>query len=240
MRALLLLLAAAAAIAADENLKPREGGGWDGFPVGTTVRIKRTWLSANQVPRVTITTMELKKADDKLLTLESKSENAFGAANQKQTIPMPRRGEAGADEKSTERKLDKQLVFAAGKRFDCDRRQVTVTGPRGKRVITEWTVESPRVRVKREVLAYDMTGKAAGRTTMLLEELPKPRKVGERTLPCLKYSVVQTQGGSRVEETVYVCRDVPGWTVWSDAQATLNGRRAWSVRMEVLDFKVAK
>ncbi|MHC4957579.1 MAG: hypothetical protein ACYTGN_04325 [Planctomycetota bacterium] len=240
MRALLLLLAASAAIAADENLLPREGGGWDGFAVGTQVRIKRTWLSANQVPRVTITTMELTKADDKVLTIVSRSSNAFGAANQEQTIPMPRRGEAGANEKSTEKALDKQLVFAAGKRFDCDRRQITVTGPQGKRVITEWTTAKPRLRVKREVVTYDMTGKLSARTSMLLEEFAKPRKVGKLDLPCLKYSVVQTHGGSKVEETVYVCRDVPGWTVWSNALATLNGNRAWSVRMEVLDFKVAK
>ena len=127
MKALCLLMLAAAVHGQD--LTPRQGSGWAGFKVGTNVRIKRTFLGAGRVPAVTISTVTLASVQRSVLTLVSVSKNPVGM-EQKNTIVPPRSGEAGTQEEATSKQLKNKVSFAAGKQFDCTRRQITVTGHR--------------------------------------------------------------------------------------------------------------
>ena len=237
MRALCLIMLAATAAHAQDNLMPRQGSGWAGFKVGTKVRVKRTFLGAGRTPAVTITTMTLKSIQGAVLTLAIVSKNAVGM-DRKSTRPVPRKGEAGAGETAEVKKLKNKASFAAGKQFDCARRQTTVVGKAYKRVITEWTsVTKPRMRVKRVELQYDAAGKVTQRFSMVLAEMAKEHKVGKRKVTGLKYTTVRTAGNVRTTSTAIVSRDVPGYEVLVDAEVEMNGKKVQTVRVEVLDFE---
>ncbi len=238
MRALFLILLAAVAAHAQDNLMPRQGSGWAGFKVGTKVRIKRTFLGSGRVPAVTITTLTLKSVLKSVLTLAVVSKNAVGNEH-RNTRVQPSSGEAGTQEKATSKQLTNKVSFAAGKQFDCTRRQITVTGAAGKRVITEWTsVGKPRMRVKRIVVTYDAAGKLTGRFSMVLDELPKERRIGKRKVTVLVYTTVHTAGKMQWRSRAVVSRDVPAYEVLIDTEVTENGKKIQTIRVEVLDFEI--
>ncbi len=237
MRVLCLLMFAAAVVHG-QDLTPRQGSGWAGFKVGTKVRIKRTFLGAGRVPAVTISTVTLASVQRSVLTLVSVSKNPVGMEH-KTTIVLPRSGEADTQEKATSKQLKNKVSFAAGKQFDCTRREITVTGAAGKRVITEWTsVGKPRMRVKRIVVTYDAAGKLTGHFSMVLAELPKERRIGKRKVTVLVYRTVHTAGKMQWRSRAVVSRDVPGYEVHVDAKVTVNGKRVQTIRVEVLDFEI--
>jgi len=226
-------------LAQAQDLRPRGGAGWDGFKPGTSMRVKRTWLSAKQVPRVIITTWTLTKAGPKQLTIETTAANAFGIETKK-TIQVPRSGEAGEGEAAKTEKLKNEVIFTAGKKFDCARTRVTVTGPNGRRVITEWTsLTAPRMRIKRAEEYFTATGQAAGRYSLVLMATDSVRTVGAKRLPCLEYSSLRDQAGVRYRGTSFVSRAVPGYEVRSDVELTdKEGRRLASMRVQLLEFTV--
>ena len=238
MRALLSILLVALATHA-EDLMPREGAGWAGFKVGTKIRMKRTMLVPKRVPSVTITTIELTESTADKLTLSMVAANAVGI-EQKSTSTIPSRGEAAADEKAVTEQLKNTTVFTAGRKLECACVKTTIAGPRGKRVITEWTtLNAPRMRVKRTEENYDATGqKVVGRFSMVLLDTNASREVGNRKVACLKYSTVRTQGGYKMEGVSYVSRAVPGYEVWSDVKALKNDLVAFQVRMQVIEIRV--
>ena len=239
MRALFLILLAAVAAHAQDNLMPRQGSGWAGFKVGTKVRIKRTFLGSGRVPAVTITTLRLKSVQKSVLTLTLLSKNAVGV-ERRTTSVLPRSGEAGTQEKATSKQLTNKVSFAAGKQFDCTRRQITVIGVAGnKRVITEWTsVAKPRMRVKRIVVTYDAAGKLTGRFSMVLAELPKEHRIGRRKVTALVYTTVHAAGKMQWKSRAVVSRDVPAYEVRVDTEVTQDGKKVQTIRTEVLDFEI--
>ncbi len=202
------------------------------------MRIKRTFLGAGRVPAVTITTVTLASVQKSVLTLAMVSQNPVGMEH-KTTIVLPRSGEADTQEKATSKQLKNKVSFAAGKQFDCTRRQITVTSATGKRVITEWTsVGRPRMRVKRIMVTYDAAGKVTGRFSMVLAELPKEHRIGTRKVTGLVYTTVSKAGKTQTRSRAVVSRDVPGYEVHVDAKVTVNGKRVQTIRVEVLDFEI--
>lgn len=237
MRALLVVLALSCIARAQDNL-PRAGGGWTGFKAGSWVRVKRTRLSQKKVPRVTITTTTLKLVTADTLTLESEAANALGM-KQKSSQEMPAAGEAGKGETATVQKLEDEVVFTAGKKFQCSRKRTTLSGPAGKRIVTEWISKSaPRMRIKRTQESRDLAGKVVGRSSIVLMAINEQRTAGTVTLKCLKYSMRSEQGETRLQGTLYASREVPGYVVWSDLEATRDGKVVFTVRDQVLDFAV--
>ena len=232
-----LLLCALAAKAQD--LRPRGGAGWEGFKPGTSVRIKRTWLSAKKTPRVTISTWTLKEVGPKHLTLDIVTANAVGI-EQRNSIKLPRSGEAGAGESARTQALANETIFVAGAKFDCQRTRTTVTGPQGKRIITEWTsTTAPRMRIKRTEEYLTATGRPAGRFSLVLTATDAVQVIGSAKLRCLKYSSRRDQGGYRMRGISHVSREIPGYEVMSDIEATdKEGVRVFSIRVQVLDFTV--
>jgi len=226
-----------AAFAGAEDLRPRPGSGWAGFRVGTWVRMKRTATLAGRVPKVTIWKQSLTKVDERLLTLETVSKNALGMEH-KQSQQLPRTGEAGPGEKQKVEKLKNEGVVAAGKRLDCSRRRITVTGALGKRVITAWTATKPQVLAKRDVAHYDAAGKLVYRLTQILSSLSESRQVGSRTFRCVKYKMrLSHQNGDVVTGVALTSREVPGGTVWMEEETLRGPERILTSRTELLALK---
>jgi hypothetical protein len=236
MRVLPALLALLAlSVSAGETLLPREGSGWDGFGVGAWVRLKTTRIPKGRVPSVTITKMRLLKATDKTLTLESSSRNPIGMETKKE-LSLPRRGEAAAGEKAKTETLDSGRVFATGKSFLCTKTRTTITGPSGKRVVTEWRSTEPRVRVKRVEETYDAEGKLSERFSIVLTSLDVRRKIGKREVRCLAYSTLRKAEDLEQRGKALVSRDVPGDTVRMDTDILRKGLVIFTIRVEALDF----
>lgn len=223
-----------AALAGAEDLRPRPGSGWAGFRAGTWVRIKRTATLKGRVPKVAIWTHNLRKVGERLLTLETVSKNALGM-EQKQSQELPRAGEAGPGEKQKVEKLKNEAVVAAGKRLDCLRRRTTVTGPRGKRVITVWTASVPQVSAKRVEAHYDAAGKLVYRLTKLLSSLNEKRQVGSRTIRCVKYKLrISYQNGDVATGVALTSRAVPGGLVWMEEETLRGTEKVLTSRTELL------
>jgi hypothetical protein len=223
-----------AAFAGAEDLRPRPGSGWAGFPAGTWVRIKRTATPAGRVPKVAIWTQSLTKVGKQSLTLETVSKNALGM-ERKQSQELPRTGEAGPGEKQKVEKLGDEVVVAGGKRLNCSRQRTTVTGPRGKRVITVWTATAPQVTAKRDEAHYDAAGKLVYRLTKLLSSLNESRQVGSRTIRCVKYKTrLLHQNGDVVTGVALTSREVPGGLVWMEEETLRGTEKILTSRTELL------
>ena len=235
MRVWALLFLAAFAGAAD--LRPRPGSGWAGFRAGSWVRIKRTAIVTGGVPRVAIWKMSLTKVGKQQLTLETVSRNALGIET-KTSQQVPRAGEAGEGEKQKVERLKNEVVMAAGKRLDCTRERVTVTGPQGKRVITVWTATEPQVSPKRAEAHYDAAGKLVYRVTRLLTSLSESRRVGSRTIRCVKYKTrLSYENGDVVTAVSLTSREVPGGLVWWEDETFQGADKILTSRVELLAFK---
>jgi hypothetical protein len=225
-----------AAVAGAEDLRPRAGSGWAGFRAGSWVRMKLTTIQPGHVPRVIIWKQSLTEVGDKLLTLETVSRNALGM-EQRSTQKLPRSGEAGPGEKQKVEKLKNEVVMAAGKRLDCTRRRITVTGPGGKRVVTVWTAAEPAVQAKRTEVVYDAKGKVAYRLTRLLSSLSEPGKIGTRTVRCVKYKLRRSyQDGRVVTGVALSSREVPGGLVRQEEETTRGTEKVLTTRVELLAF----
>jgi hypothetical protein len=232
MRILLLLLVAAAA----EDLTPREGSGWAGFKPGTWVRIKNTRVQTGRMLAPTITKMTLAKVETTKLRLSIEAENALGVSDEAQQVVVSASGEAGPGEKEKEEGSGEEGVAVAGKAVACDRVQVTVTGPAGRRVITKWIARDPKVIVKRVTVTSDLEGKEMSRETILLQSLvPEERAVGEGKARCVKYATERKEAGYEFKGTAYLSRDVPGGLVWSEDEISKDGAVLLTQRAEVLD-----
>ena len=128
--------------------------------------------------------------------------------------------------------------MAAGKRLDCSRRRITVTGPRGKRVITAWTATAPQVSAKRDEAHYDAAGKLVYRMTKLLSALNEKRQVGSRTIRCVKYKTrASYQNGDVATGVALTSREVPGGLVWMEDETSRGPTKILTTRVELLAFK---
>ena len=237
MRAVAILLALAAVAGAGENLLPREGSGWLGFAAGSRVKLKQTFISARGSPSVTITETRLESVDKSTLTYAFETKTALGVDNQKGKVTIPAHGEAGTGEKGVEGKPAKSEVLAAGRTYSCTRRTFTITGPSGKRVVTNWESAEPQVRVKRTEVYYDANGKEIQSFSMLLKSLDEKRKVSGQEIRCLEYSTLRVAGAIEQKGTALLSRDVPGGTVQMDVEILQDGINKTTVRVEVLSFK---
>jgi hypothetical protein len=237
MRAAAILLVFAAAAGAGENLLPREGSGWTGFAAGSRIKTKQTFITARGSPSVTITETRLKSVGKSTLTLSIETKTALGVDNQTTEQTIPTRGEAGTDEKAVEGEPAKAEVQAGGKTYACTRRTFTITGPTGKRVVTNWEAAEPKVRVKRTEIHYDPTGKRIQTFSMLLKSLGETRKVSGKEVRCVEYSTLRIAGPVEQKGTATLSRDLPGGVVRWDVEVFQDGVRKTSVRVEVLAFK---
>jgi hypothetical protein len=237
MRALTSLLLTAIAATAGENLLPREGSGWEGFKVGSWVKMKRSFHRTGGVPSVALITMKLDKRTDTLLTVQTSTRNAVGMET-KVTQPLPRRGEAGKGENAKAETLKDETVFACGKSRPCSRTRTTITGPEGKRVVTEWRAKEPLVRVKRTEATYDKDGKLLDRLSMVLTSLDSKQDVGKRRVRCLTYSTLRKRADGMEERgKAFVSRAVPGYTVRMDTDVVKGGQVILTARVHALDFE---
>lgn len=226
-----------AALAAAGDLRPRAGSGWAGFRAGSWSRIKLTSIMPGRVPTVILLKQSVTKVGEKLLTLETVSSNALGV-ERKQTHQLMITGEAGPGEKQKVEKLKNEVVLAAGMRLDCARQRTTVTGPRGKRVITTWTANRPQVSAKRTELVYDTKGKLVYRVTRLLLSLNENRKVGTRTVRCVKYKTRRShQDGTVTTSVALTSREVPGGLVRQEDETTRGADKVSTSRVELLAYE---
>ena len=62
------------------------------------------------------------------------------------------------------------------------------------------------------------------------------RAVGELSVPCTQYEVIQRLGAQEREGAAWVNRDVPGGTVHWEMKATEGGKVLMTFRVEVLEF----
>lgn len=236
MRAWALLFLAANLVAGAEDLRPRAGSGWAGFGVGSWIRMKRTAVQSGKVPRVTIWKQRLVTVGKRTLSVEMVSKNALGM-EKKHGQQLPRTGEAGPGEKQKVEKLKNETVVAAGKRLDCARTRTTVTGPRGKRVITVWTATGPQAMAKRSETHYGTDGKVLYRLIQLLSSPSVSRQVGSRTIRCVEYKTrLSHQNGDVVTGVALTSREVPGGLVWMEEETTRKSRKILTSRIEVLAF----
>ncbi|MHC4491800.1 MAG: hypothetical protein ACYTDU_09275, partial [Planctomycetota bacterium] len=168
---------------------------------------------------------------------ETVSKNALDI-EQKSSQQLPRAGEAGQAETQKVEKLKNEVVVAAGKRLDCTRERITVTGPQGKRVITVWTATEPQVSAKRAEAHYDAAGKLVYRVTRLLSSLGESRQVGSRTVRCIKYKTrLSYQNGSVATGVALTSREVPGGLVWMEEETKRGSGKILTSRVELLAFK---
>ncbi|MHC4931466.1 MAG: hypothetical protein ACYTGV_04670, partial [Planctomycetota bacterium] len=134
--------------------------------------------------------------------------------------------------------LKGETVFACGKNFACSRTRTTITGPNGKRVVTEWRAKEPLVRVKRTEATYDAKGKRLGRLSMLLTSLDSKQNVGKRRVRCLAYSTLRKRADGMEERgKAFVSRAVPGYTVRMDTEIFKGGQVIWTARINALEFE---
>ena len=232
MRFLVLLLL----LAPPEDLTPREGAGWAGFPQGAWVRIKQTTVRPGKMLAPTISRMTLAKVEAKALTIESRTENALDVGAEVQKWVVPTTGDAWPGETEKVEGRGEEAVKAAGKELLCDKVESTMTGPNGKRVVTKWIARDPKVLAKRVTVSYGADGKEASNETLLLLSLAEEREVGVRKVPCVKYERRLTEPGYEWRGTAYVSREVPTSIVWSEDEASQNGQVALTRRIEILDF----
>jgi len=235
MRAACVLLVLAATATA-EDLTPRSGSGWEGFGVGSRVKIKRTPVQEGRALTVTISVATLEKAGKETLTIKTVSENALGL-KEENSATVPTQGEAGEGEKEKTEELEKEELLVAGKRMTCARTQTTVTGPNGRRVVTKWISDDPKAWVKRTEVDTDATGTVTRRSTWLLLDFDAKREIGEKTVRCLKYRMREVSGEFETTGDFFSSRDVPGSLVWMETETRKDGKLLVTQRVEVLDFE---
>ena len=236
MRALLLLsLLATTTIAAPRDLRPRYGSGWTGFAVGSSVRMKMTAAVPKRVPFVQITTTTLKKVEKNRLTLESVTENQL-TDPQKRSSTVPPAGEAGVGETETSKKLPDEKIKAAGRDWECTKRQITITGAAGKRVITDWIAKDPLLRVKREEKRYDKTGKLTGTTSTVLSKPAQKADIGGRVVLAFAYRSVTKSGDDEQRSETWTSRQVPGDLVSGEIKFYKKGKLIQTLTLKALKF----
>ncbi len=238
MRSLLpLLVLLAVARAAPENLLPREGSGWEGFKAASWAKLKTTFAPEGRVPAVTITVETVTKVGEKELTLKADVTEAVGLERTSER-KVPRSGEAATNEKTAPAEnLPDEEVTACGKVFSCTVARTTITGPDGKRVVTEWRAKDPLLRVKRLEKTYDAKGESTSTYTMLLTGLGEKRTIGKRSVACLRYRTLRRAGTQESEGEALVSSAVPGGTVTFDEKHTRDGKVLLQIRIECLDFE---
>lgn len=222
-------------LAAPQDLSPREGSGWEGFRPGTTVKTRTTFRRGEGVPVTEITVTTLLRIEADALVLADVKDDGLREP-QRSERRVPRRGEAASGEKEEAAKPDAERVPACGRTFDCVRRRATYTGPQGRRVVTEWTAQDPKVRVKRLEKHFDAKGEVVLTDSHRLVALDEQRTVGTVAVPCTQYDVLQRLGAQEREGTAWLSRDVPGGMVRLDMKATEEGKVVMTFRWEVLEF----
>jgi len=241
MRRLILLLVCTPLLAQDakdtQDLRPRYGDGFAGFKAGTYVRMKLTRVIPNRVPTVTITTSTLKEVGKETLTIERVSENPLTDPT-KTTSEVPLSGNAGKGEKETVKKLDDETIEAAGKKWECTKSESTITGPTGKRVITEWVAKKPLLRVKRITKRFGPDGQSAGTVSLVLSKLPEERLVGERKVPCIGYRTIDKMGEVEQRMDTWHSREVPGDFADGEVEVYFKGKLQQTLHLKVLRFAV--
>jgi len=240
---LTLIIGSATTLAAPDDLKglkdlrPRYGNGWTGCGVGTTVRMKMTATRPGRVPFVQITTTTLKKIEKTKLTMEQLIENQL-TDPRKQAVTVPPAGDAAFDEKQTIRKLENETINAGGRSWTCTRREITITGPKGKRIITEWISVSPLIRVKRLEKNFDAKGKSTGMTSTMLTKAPKVIKVGSKKLLCVGYKSISKNGDVEQRSENWSSRQMPGDFVSGEYRIYRKGKLTQTFVLKVLRFQV--
>ncbi len=234
MRSALVLCLIAWAAGA-EDLRQREAAGWEGFGEGSWVKLKTIVHTEGKVA-ISISTTHLKKIGTKTLELGTVVKDAFGeetGSSQK----IPRKGEAGVDEKQIVEGLPKQKVTAVKRTFDCSVRRITVTGPHGKRVITIWEAAEPQVLVKRTIRSFDPKGKLFKDESWTLKSLKKNFTVMRQAVACVVYATAADVGGARYDGTLLLSREIPGSTVRAEQKITRAGRKqAVTIIYELLEY----
>lgn len=236
MRCAVLLLLAAAAAGAPRDLRPREGSGWEGFREGSSVKTKITFRRAGRVPVVQVTLTTLTKIEKDLLRLSHERRDGLRPPQKSETV-VPRHGEAAPGEKAVKGKPKPDRVRAAGREFDCQRTLITIKGPTGKRVVTEWTASEPRMRVKRLVRQYDREGELELSESHVLTHVETPRRIDTKVVSCQVYAVLQRLGGQERRGKLYVSREVPGGLVLLELTAVEDGKELMAMRTEALSFR---
>jgi hypothetical protein len=236
--AVTILLLASLALAAPRDLRARYGGGWAGLKKGSTVTMKVTVAVPKKVPFVQVQTTTLKKVGKSEFELEQLTKNQL-TPDRKQSWTTPATGEARAGEKETAKKLDGEKITAAGRKWDCTKREITVTGKAGKRVITDWTAKNPLLRIKRIEKTYDPAGKSVSTQSIVLSELPQMRLAGEKKVSCVGYRSIKRMGKREQRQDSWHSRSVPGDIVSLEMKQYQGGKLVSTVYMRVLRF-VAK
>jgi hypothetical protein len=235
MRSALVLCLIAWAAGA-EDLRQREAAGWEGFGEGSWVKLKTIVHTKGKVA-ISISTTHLKKIGTKTLELGTVVKNAFGEETPS-SQKIPRKGEAGVDEKQIVEGLPKQKVTAVKRTFDCSVRRITVTGPHGKRVITIWEAAEPQVLVKRTIRSFDPKGKLFKDESWTLKSLKENFTVMRQAVPCVVYTTVAEIGGARYDGVLYLSRTIPGSTVRAELKSTREGQQqAITTVYELLQYE---
>lgn len=239
MRRFVLLLACSALFAEEprtQDFRPRYGDGFAGFGVGSSVRMKLTRVIPERVPIVTVTTSTLKKVEKDALTIERVSENSLTDPTVTTSV-VPPEGNAGPREKETVKPLPDETIEAAGKKWDCTRREHTVAGPTGKRVITEWIAKKPLMRIKRITKSYDLDGKPAGTASILLSRPPEKRDVGGKKVTCIGYSTIQKSGDFEQRMDTWSSREVPGDFAGGEVKIYFKSKLSQTLIFKVIRFE---
>lgn len=237
MRALGLLLVAAVA-AAEEDLTPREGSGWAGFPTGSWVKVLNTFTSPGKPPTISQVTTTLSRAEGGNLTLSSVETNILKLETKREQV-VPATGEAGAGERQSKpEKLPDETVEAAGRKFACAVQRVTVTGAQGRRVITTWTSASPALLVKKSVVTLDGKGATIASEGLTLESVAATHEIGGKKIRCVGYRTESSNAATRQEGTALLSRDVPSGTVRMETKLFVGEREAGTLLSELREFEV--
>ena len=163
----LLLLISTSVLAAPKDLRLRHGSGWTGFKKGSSVTMKVTSFMPNRMLPAEIQQTTLVEVGKQRLKLERVSKNQL-TGDKKQPWTTPTSGEADAHEKETIKKLEDETLRVMNRDWHCTKKEITVTGKTGKRVITQWTAKNPLLRIKRLERSYDAKGKLISTRSMML------------------------------------------------------------------------
>ncbi len=230
------LLFAATARSAGKELRPRPAGGWEGFGKGSQVKLKLINAHVGKVPHVTI--MEGVITGIKKSTLKVKWTTRNIALTRSQDQVLNRTGLAQPGETAKSGKPVDDMVRVGKRDVLCIKKRTVVTGPAGKRAITEWIAKKPRV-VVRLVTTLTKKGKAIQTETFHLTKLNAKRTVAERVVVCRQYKVTRKYPGGGVEKgEAFLSRDVPGGTVLIETVLTEKGKDVRTQRISCMAFTV--
>lgn len=233
----LILLLSTTALAAPKDLRLRYGAGWTGFKKGSSVTMKVTTLIPNRMIPPEVHTTTLKNVAKTELTLERVTKNQL-TGDKKQSWKTPATGEAGAGEKEKTEKLEGEKIRAAGRLWDCSKRQITLTGKAGKRVITQWTAKNPLLRIKRLERHYDAKGTLISTRSMVLHKSPGLQKIGTKELICVTYRSLMKAGKVEQREDSVHSRQIPGDLVSLEMKRFQSGKLTLTYQLRALRFAV--